>query len=83
MLKAGVPAKVVSERLGHSSIATRRVVPALERLPRWGRIDLATRQGGDPTVQREWTHGTVFGDYSQALATSESGSWIVSTVMAP
>src|SRR5438046_8291042 len=65
--------------LGHSSIAQRRVVPALSTLSGFGRIDVATRKaaGGVPF---EWPYGDVYGDYKKALHESAAQLVYVSLV---
>jgi dTDP-3,4-didehydro-2,6-dideoxy-alpha-D-glucose 3-reductase len=65
--------------LGHSSIAQRRVVPALRTLPEIGRIDVATRKAVDGAAI-EWPHGSVYGHYQQALHDSDAELVYVSLV---
>jgi dTDP-3,4-didehydro-2,6-dideoxy-alpha-D-glucose 3-reductase len=65
--------------LGHSSIAQRRVVPALHALPHIGRIDVATRKAADGT-SIDWPDGKVYGDYRKALHESDAELVYISLV---
>jgi dTDP-3,4-didehydro-2,6-dideoxy-alpha-D-glucose 3-reductase len=65
--------------LGHSSIAQRRVVPALRTIPDIGRIDVATRKVAEGS-SIDWPHGKVYGDYRKALHESDAELVYVSLV---
>ncbi len=64
--------------LGLSSIAQRRVVPALRSLPSVGRIDVATRKAANGAV--DWSHGDVYPDYRLALDKSSAELVYVSLI---
>jgi predicted dehydrogenase len=65
--------------LGLSNIAQRRVVPALQSVGGFAAIHVATRQARDDAAMT-WPHGTVYDDYSDALARSGAELAYVSLV---
>src|SRR5438309_2846947 len=65
--------------LGLSSIAQRRVLPALHALG-VERIDIATRKAVDAAVRRGWTHGQIFENYQAGLNGSDAPLVYVSLV---
>jgi len=65
--------------LGLSSIASRRVVPALLALGNVEGIDVATKKAASGD-QIDWPHGRVFEDYAAALDHSEATAVYISLV---
>jgi predicted dehydrogenase len=66
--------------LGHSSIASRRVLPALSRLDSVETVDLASRRPLSSEDLPGEKHGRLFDGYARAIAESEAGLVYVSLV---
>jgi dTDP-3,4-didehydro-2,6-dideoxy-alpha-D-glucose 3-reductase len=75
-----VPVPIDFLILGLSSIVTRRVLPAIKSSAVTGRVDLATSKAADRAVRDQWTHGSIWEDYSEALDRSSAQLVYVSVV---
>ena len=65
--------------LGYSSIARRRVLPALAAIG-IRQVDVASRSGGESMVLPEGLSGAVFHDYADALRHSDAEMVYISTI---